>query len=271
MKYLNKPFADLTAVAAGNNDAYQTADPFPNIYFEDFFDQDFLSEVLEEFPDMQAKPDLKFDTPNEVKLASKGEARFGEKTKELLHFLNSEPFLLFLSELTGIEKLIPDPYFEGAGCHQILPGGMLKVHADFNKNRFLGLDRRLNFLVYLNKDWDESYGGHFELWDKEMEGCVKKILPIFNRVALFSTTSFSYHGHPNPLTCPEDRSRKSIALYYYTNGRPDDEVVQGLEDHRTIFKYRKDDKQADKFAKKQNLKKIIKQFIPPVFIDGFKK
>jgi len=66
-----------------------------------------------------------------------------------------------------------------------------------------------------------------------------KILPLFNRVAMFSTTDFSYHGHPDPLTCPPDRSRKSLALYYYTNGRPKEEVNMGLEDHTTLFKDRK--------------------------------
>ena len=271
MDFINEKYKDLLATGKEYNKAYTGGDPFPNIYFDDFFNEEMLNKVLDEFPDMSKKPDLKFDTPNEKKLASKGEARFGETTKQFMHFLNSEPFLNFLTELTGIEKLIPDPYFEGAGCHQIQPGGLLKVHADFNKNRFLGLDRRLNVLVYLNKDWEESYGGHFELWDKEMKEGVKKILPVFNRMAMFSTTSNSYHGHPNPLTCPPDRSRKSIALYYYTNGRPQEEIEEGLEDHRTIFKYRKEDEEAQKFAKKQSTKEILKDFIPPILIKAFKK
>ena len=77
----------------------------------------------------------------------------------------------------------------GAGQHEIKPGGLLKIHADFNKHNISGLDRRLNVLVYLNKDWKEEYGGHFELWDKDMKHCVKKILPTFNTMAIFSTTS----------------------------------------------------------------------------------
>ncbi|MCV9389476.1 2OG-Fe(II) oxygenase [Reichenbachiella ulvae] len=271
MEYVSEKYRDLKKTAAECKELYQNASPFPNFYLDDFFDEKMLSEVLEEFPDMRKKPDLKFETPNEKKLASKGESRFGPKTKAFMHYLNSEPFLNFLAEVSGIDKLIPDPYFEGAGCHQIEPGGMLKVHADFNKNRYLGLDRRLNFLIYLNKDWDESYGGHFELWDTEMKKCEKKILPLFNRIAMFSTTSFSYHGHPTPLSCPEDRTRQSIALYYYTNGRPDGEVVEGLEDHRTIFKYRKDDEEANKFARKQRVKQIVKLFIPPLLTGGLKE
>ena len=236
---LNKNYAELIDFAKSQASSYQSADPFPSIYFDDFFNENFLSDVLSEFPELGDKSDIQYSNPNEIKLASIGEQKFGPKTKLLMHFLNSEPFLMFLSELSGITNLIADPYFEGGGCHQIKPGGMLKIHADFNKHRILGLDRRLNFLIYLNKDWKEEYGGHFELWKTDMTESRTKILPVFNRVAMFSTTDYSFHGHPDKLNCPEDRSRKSLALYYYTNGRPKEEVNDGLEDHTTLFKERK--------------------------------
>jgi hypothetical protein len=92
----------------------------------------------------------------------------------------------------------------------------------------------------------------------------KKILPVFNRLALFSTTSFSYHGHPNPLTCPPDRSRRSLALYYFTNGRPEEEVVAGLENHSTIFKARKGENT-------YSVKDFAKDLVPPILIKGIKK
>jgi hypothetical protein len=268
MDFIAKSPDELKAYASEYRNAYINADPFPNIYFDNFFNPDMLKAVLEEFPDMTKKADLKYNDPNQVKLASKGEYRFGPTTKQFMHFLNSQPFLEFLSILTGIDNLIPDPFFEGGGCHQIVPGGMLKIHADFNKHPRNKLDRRLNVLVYLNEDWHEEYGGHFELWDREMKGCKKKILPLFNRMAMFSTTSDSYHGHPNPLTCPPDRTRKSLALYYYTNGRPEEEVVEGIQDHTTIFKYRKDDKKA-RF--KTTLKETIKLLTPPILLKGFGK
>jgi Rps23 Pro-64 3,4-dihydroxylase Tpa1-like proline 4-hydroxylase len=104
---------------------------------------------------------IHYSNPNENKYATKGEYRFGPNTKHLVHFLNSQPFLEFLQEMTGIkETLIPDPYFEGGGFHEIKPGGFLKLHVDFHKHRKMNLDRRLNLLVYLNEDWEESYGGH---------------------------------------------------------------------------------------------------------------
>ena len=119
--------------------------------------------------------------------------------------------------------------------HQIVRGGKLAVHADFNKHPVTKLDRRLNVLIYLNEDWQEEYGGHFELWDRSVKQCMKKVAPIFNRLMVFTTTDISFHGHPDPLNCPADRTRKSLALYYYTNGRPDIELSGR---HSTLWKSR---------------------------------
>lgn len=264
--YTNVSIDELHALGLSKRQEYLSADPFPNMHFDNFFNQDMLEGVLNEFPDLRKNADINYNDKNQIKLASKGEYKFGEKTKQFMHFLNSQPFLEFLTNLTGIEALMSDPYFEGGGAHQILPGGLLKIHADFNKNKITKLDRRLNVLVYLNKDWDEAWGGHFELWDKDMKGCVKKILPLFNRMALFSTTDFSYHGHPDALRCPEDRSRKSLALYYYTNGRPAEEINSGLEDHTTLFKARPKSDNAN-----LSVKEIIRQVTPPIIFDSVKK
>ena len=223
---LNPKHGSLRELGEKYAQTYQTNDPFPYIYIDDFFDPEYLDKVLGEFPSIdKLKDKIYYSNPNEEKHATKGEGKFGEYTKRLVHYLNSEPFLEFLQEISGIkETLIPDPYFEGGGFHEIKPGGYLKIHVDFHKHKKTNLDRRLNFLVYLNKDWEESYGGHFELWERDMSKGAVKILPLFNRIAMFSTTGYSWHGHPDPLSCPDDRSRKSLALYYYTNGRPESEL-----------------------------------------------
>lgn len=267
------PGLDLEKLAAEKERVYQDAEPFPNIQFPGFFEPAMLEEVLKEFPDLSQRRQIwKYDNANERKLASKGEALFGPVTKLLVHFLNSQPMLEFLQKLTGIkEMLIPDPYFEGGGYHEIKPGGLLKVHSDFNKNHKTNLDRRINLLVYLNKDWDEKYGGHFELWDREMKRAVRRVLPTFNTVAIFSTTDFSFHGHPDPLTCPPDRSRKSLALYYYSNGRPAEEVNAGMEDHSTLFKGRQGVKDDVQEPARKSAGSILKDCIPPVVLRAMRK
>jgi hypothetical protein len=107
-----------------------------------------------------------------------------------------------------------------------------------------------------------------------MKACVKKVRPDFNTLAMFNTTDFTYHGLPNPLTCPPDRSRKSIALYYYSNGRPANEINKGLEEHNTLFVDRKgfeEDKSMRQFNLKQNLKQFIKELTPPFLLKVIKK
>lgn len=269
-RFLDITHEELLALGNAKNAEYINNAPFPNTYFDNFFNKEALKSVLAEFPELGDKNDIKFSNPNEVKLASRGEYRFGENTLQLVHFLNSQPFLEFLSNLTGIPNLLPDPYFEGGGFHQIKPGGYLKIHADFNKHRLTGLDRRLNVLVYLNEDWDESYGGHFELWDTEMKGCVKKVLPIFNRMAMFSTTDFSYHGHPDPLTCPPDRSRRSLALYYYTNGRPAEEVIQGKESRINTKFVAREGQDTTQMKTYNRTVQILQDLCPPIILRMWK-
>jgi hypothetical protein len=278
-------YKDFKQFGKENHKAYLEENPFPSGYYDGFFNEDLLSQILDEFPDLDVVGDVKFVNANEKKLATKGEYKLGDKATEFIRFMNSQPVLEMLSELTGIEDLIPDPSLVGGGYHEIKPGGFLKVHADFNKHPVNKLDRRLNVLVYLNKDWEEEFGGFFELWNDDMTEAVTKILPLFNRMAMFSTTSNSYHGHPDKLTCPEGRSRKSIALYYYTNGRPEEEVNEFLADHSTIFKARQGKDSSEEteayisrklLKEKKNKKRtdqiqFIKSLVPPVLWDLIKK
>ena len=187
---------------------------------------------------------------------------FGPLTKGLLYHLNSSTFLDFLSQITGIENLIADSYLWGGGMHQIEQGGKLAIHADFNRHPRYNLDRRLNALLYLNPNWQEDYGGHLELWDREMTGCVVRIAPLFNRLVVFATTDFSYHGHPDALTCPEGVTRKSLALYYYTNGRPAEEISAS---HSTLWQARPaEDLGGGPEPPRSRLKDLAKDLLPPV-------
>jgi Rps23 Pro-64 3,4-dihydroxylase Tpa1-like proline 4-hydroxylase len=257
--------AYLDNLADKYHQQYVNAHPFPHIVMDDFLPEYVLNDVLKEFP----KPgDIKwqeFENKSEKKLASTSEIQMGDATRFLLYQFNSSTFISFLEKLTGINSLIPDPHFVGGGLHQIERGGYLKMHVDFNRHNRLKLDRRLNLLLYLNKDWQEEYGGHIQLWDKDMTRCEKKILPIFNRCVIFSTTDFSYHGHPDPLTCPEGWTRKSLALYYYSNGRPAEEISN--VDHSTIFKARQGEEIQKEATSGMTLKTVLKKFIPPILID----
>jgi Rps23 Pro-64 3,4-dihydroxylase Tpa1-like proline 4-hydroxylase len=233
----------LNALAEREALHYKTAMPFQHIVVDDFVTDAIAQQLQAGFPPadpaLQERDNTAFvdeDTKKlpaqKNKLGIRNEQAFDPLVRHILWEMQSQAFILFLEKLTGITNLLPDPRLLGGGTHQTLPGGLLRIHADFNKHRIYDLDRRLNLLLYLNDDWHDEYGGHLELWDRELTACQKRVLPISKRLVLFSTGSDTWHGHPHALTCPEGRARQSLALYYYTNGRPADETHPK---HKTLW------------------------------------
>jgi Rps23 Pro-64 3,4-dihydroxylase Tpa1-like proline 4-hydroxylase len=252
------PAARLNDIAKRRAGEYASAQPYPHIVIDGLFDEWILNTVLAEFPDSKDRNWALRDIPEEIKLQSNDERDIPVFTRALLYALNSASFLMFLEELTGIKNLIGDPHYEGGGLHQILSGGKLAIHADFNMHLRYRLYRRLNVLIYLNKNWDEAYGGHFELWDRTMNKMEEKISPIFNRMVIFTTSRYSYHGHPEPLSCPANVSRKSLALYYFTVDEPAD--GDGSDRHTTLFQKRP----GERF--KLSGRQIARDLMPPLLL-----
>jgi Rps23 Pro-64 3,4-dihydroxylase Tpa1-like proline 4-hydroxylase len=263
MKYkeiLSDKNQNLRDLAFSLKSKYFSASPFPHIQIDNFFSNNYLEEVLRQFPDLSnLSKSHNYKNQNEIKFANNDYKNFPEKIKNFFDFLNSEFFLNFLQTLTSInEKLIPDKELNGGGLHEIKSGGLLKVHTDFSKHPNNHLDRRINVLIYLNKNWKEEYKGCLELWDKQMKSCKQKIHPNFNKMVIFSTTDFSNHGHPDPIDCPKDISRKSIALYYFSSGRPQIEVENENKKNRTHFKSRFGFNEINE--KKEYIKEYLRKF-----------
>jgi Rps23 Pro-64 3,4-dihydroxylase Tpa1-like proline 4-hydroxylase len=267
MLFSDENLANLDRLARENAARYQANLPFAHIYFDNFLPTSDAEAVLRDFPSPKELKWNEFSNQNERKLAFDIVEKLPDSIRDVMYFLNSRPVIQFLETLTGIDGVIPDPYFVGGGLHQIKPGGHLEVHADFNRHNKLKLDRRINLLLYLNKDWKEEYGGHFELWNRDVTQAEQKILPLFNRCAIFSTTDYSFHGHPTPLTCPPDRSRKSLATYYYSNGRPEEELS---DSHSTLFIQRAGAAPAVESPKALTMKSILHAITPPIIVDAYK-
>lgn len=227
--------AELAACVDDLASAFASAQPFPHIVVDDFIDATVAQQVADEFPVADGAAWQRFATTREVKLALRDPEQMGPLTRAVIAELNGQAFIEFLEQVTGITGIVADPHLVGGGLHQIGRGGHLGIHADFNRHKRLRLDRRLNLLLYLNRDWPDDYGGQLELWDRGMVACRRRISPIAGRMVLFATTDHALHGHPDPLTCPADRARRSIALYYYSNGRPEAEVTAS---HTTLFRTR---------------------------------
>jgi hypothetical protein len=220
----------LMPVAGKGAKIYADNSPFPHMVIDDFLDESVLRSVIDAFPGpsdvtwMSGEAKAKSGKDAQIKKLQFALGRYNLTNEMLLPpvlrylllELNSATFTRFLLRLTRIENLISDSRMWGGGLHQSTKGGLLRVHADFLKHPEFNLDRRLNFLLFLNEDWLESYGGNLELWSPDMKTCERRIIPVANRCVIFSTSANSYHGYTDPINCPEHITRKSIAMYYYT-------------------------------------------------------
>ncbi|MBX2876880.1 MAG: 2OG-Fe(II) oxygenase [Saprospiraceae bacterium] len=196
---------------------YQNAMPYPHGKFESFLEEWAAHKAMNAFPKVKDAGWIHYVHVNEKKHGLNKMDLIPAFLQEVISVLNSDEFVHSLSKLTGIAGLKADPSLEGGGLHQSQRGGYLNIHADFTVHPHKrNWRRRVNVLVYLNEDWLESYKGDLELWSRDMKQCEQKISPIFNRCVVFNTDEDSFHGLPEAIQCPEDMTRKSIALYYFT-------------------------------------------------------
>jgi len=228
--------------------SYRQGQPFPHAVIDHFLQPEIAADLAAIFPDPSDECWYRYANPLERKLACNVLIKTPSKIWEALQFLNSRDCLNLFATLTGIQDLQADPELHGGGMHCIPPGGKLDVHVDYSIHPKLGLERRLNLILYLNQRWEDSWGGELELWDTEMTRCVRRIAPRFNRAVIFDTGDGSFHGHPDALRCPEGQSRKSIAVYYLTTPRP-----KATERYRARFVARPQD---SKSAELEELRRV---------------
>jgi hypothetical protein len=220
---------------------FQNATPFPFFCIDNFLREDFANQVLASFPDYTQAREVgkEFSGVNEKgKVQVTDTNHFAPPVQRLNEALAAPDFLSLLSHVTDMPHLLADDQLVGGGIHQTGPRGHLDVHVDFNYIKDRNLHRRLNILVYFNKDWQPEWGGNIELWDEDVKTCVHSFSPIFNRCVVFETNEISYHG-VSAVQCPPDRSRKSFAAYYYTREAP---AHWTGKFHDTIFRARPDEK-----------------------------
>jgi len=221
---------------------YNSNKPFPHIVLDNFLPSKILQKTYSEISDVWPDENWVYDdfNPNEqnkkefwpyhmhgeppiVSISRVQELKdYCPTIGEVFNELTSTNFLRFLSELTGIDGLLSDPFFNGGGIHRTSNGGHLNIHSDYVFHGTTKWYRRINLLLYLTPNWQEEWGGNLELWETDMSSKAKDVLPIQNRAIIFNTTTKSFHGHPHPLQCPNDIYRYSIALYYFTIEPPDD-------------------------------------------------
>ena len=196
---------------------FATAHPYQHVVIDNFLPQNVFQQAMADFAVVSKEQWTGYLHVNERKFANSNPDTWGPTLQQIANELNSPEFVSLLEELTGRPNLLIDPTFEGGGLHQSLRGGFLNMHADFTVHPHQRQwKRRLNLLLYCNENWLPEYGGGLELWDATMSHAEKVVQPLGNRVLIFATDATSFHGHPDPLQCPDGVARRSMALYYFT-------------------------------------------------------
>jgi Rps23 Pro-64 3,4-dihydroxylase Tpa1-like proline 4-hydroxylase len=215
---------------------FSTAKPFKHVVIDDFFATDFCQKLLDEFPEFNNKDAIDENHTLGKKAVVQTVPQLGEAFKSLDQLVQSEAFLQAVEQITGIDGLIYDPHYVGGGTHNNMDGQELDPHVDFTHHPMTSHHRRLNLIVYLNHQWDKSWGGNIEFHKNPRltpeADEITSVEPLFNRAVIFETNNLSWHGFP-VIKLPDDKkgiSRKSFALYYYTLKRQ-----EPVEPHSTIY------------------------------------
>tara|TARA_B110000967_G_scaffold205092_1_gene248872 strand:- start:413 stop:1174 length:762 start_codon:yes stop_codon:yes gene_type:complete len=211
-----------------HNKGYIKNKPFPHVYIDNFLPKKLAIKLSKEFPKLnRANKNWKVHkNKNVIRYFLEDSSLYKNNLNIFSMLLNSRKFLLFLETLTGLESIIPDPFFVGGGAMSAGKGGFLNVHADFNYHHKLQSWRRINVLFYLTPNWKKSWGGNLEFWSKDKKKKIREIEPIFNRVIIFNTTSKSFHGQPIPMSCPKNISRNVFSAFYYSNIKDKDSMSE---------------------------------------------
>jgi hypothetical protein len=237
--------------------SFASAAPFPHLVVDGLFSDELLSLIVGEFDQLTAADWRHARCENESTHRSPFGLKLGPAAELYFSKIYSKDFIRFLSDVTGIETLIPDADLIGGGLHESHNGDWFNVHVDFAKHPRTLLDNELVILTYLNKDWPEEYGGSLELWDANTGECVKTIVPVFGRTVILKHGKTSLHGHTKPICAPDGRVRRSLAAYYY--GHHDAPAVIDEEELTSAF-FR------PRRSTVTKIKEVVRMASPPVFV-----
>lgn len=213
-------------------DEYRGNSPSPHIYLADFLEDTTARAIARDFPGPAAPGWTYYKHQNENKLGMTQRSMFPGVLGKTVDELNSPEFVEWLSNLTGISGLVADPTLDGGGLHQASRGGFLNLHTDFTAHHYQqNWRRRVNLIVYLTLNWQDEWGGALEFWNNASKCRAMRYPSLFNHAIIFNTDDRSLHGFPDPLTCPENTARNSLALYYYTVEDKPKIVVRATDYH----------------------------------------
>lgn len=218
------------------NDEFVGTPPYPMIALDNFLPADHALKMEQECNSISERHWTEFTRKGSYMKECKN-LDVAPVAAEFVNQMHSQAGMTWLTKMTGIKDLIPDPYLVGAGYSRSFTGDSLQMHSDFNWNDKIRLHRMLSFIVYLSSDWKEEYGGALEFNNFDNDKTVQTIPPLFNRSIFWRYHKRGFHGYPKPITCPPDTSRNTFRLFFYVSNATYDEIDRP---HRSLYWYDKE-------------------------------
>ena len=199
---------------------YVNAEPYEHVVIPEFLSEEFAELVFKELPDPDETWHV-YDTPFEQKYLTSNQAKFPLHVKKLFEKINSNDFVEIIGKICGIDGMFSDPTMHAGGIHAYPRNGKIDIHLDYTIHPKTGKERRVSFMLYMNKNWKREYGGHLQLWKPDLSGYKEINSDLWNTAVIFKTSEQTYHGLPDKITCPIGMNRKVIGVYYLTEPRPE--------------------------------------------------
>ena len=172
-------------------------EPFNHCLVDGFLREEVAHKLEAEFPSYDDVNWHYYKNAIEDKKALNDWNQFPPLTYKLFRELISEQFISLLSDAMGI-SLYADPGLHGGGWHMHAPGGNLNPHLDYSMHPKVGLQRKINIIIYLSSSLHDEHGGHLGLWSHDSDSnapgnLVKEIQPKFNRAVIFDNYTHRLH------------------------------------------------------------------------------
>tara|TARA_R100001369_G_scaffold92840_1_gene140309 strand:- start:3528 stop:4352 length:825 start_codon:yes stop_codon:yes gene_type:complete len=226
-------------------------------YIDNLLPEELALQISNAFPKKEAMVLKK--SLREYKYVAAQMDQYNPLLEQVIYAFQDERIVKLVGEICSIENPEPDENLYAGGISLMAEGNFLNPHLDNSHDKNRNKWRVLNLLYYVTPNWEDSYGGHLEVWPKGLDNEPITIYSRFNRLAVMATHQKSWHS-VSPVT--HNGERCCVSNYYFS----DTPLTNEDQFHVTSFRARPGQKikdvilQTDAFLR-MGVRKVFKKGI----------